>query len=216
MFFYGGRLIKPLLKRLGILKLIKPKVLEEAIPDNFKIPIEIPPIKTPKLTPAQIKLNNIRRTLKEAETVIPLRKPRVDRTNFFNLNNKERIIKNSQFTGPQDLFKRTKDELKKLLQREKDLQQIYQNLLKNRNFKSLQKLLKKKVPKDKYDNIIQGGRKIKKRNVIDSPDKNTTENINLMKTIENLKNKPKNLGSLNTDTNTINNIYIVDEDFTIT
>lgn len=216
LFFYGGKLIKPLLKRLGILKLVKPKVLEEAIPDNFKIPFFGRPIKTPKLTPAQIKLNNIRRTLEEAETVIPFRKPKVDRTNFFNLNNKERIIKNSQFTGPQDLFKRTKDELKKLLQREKNLQQIYQNLLKNRDFKSLQKFLKKQVPKDKYDNIIQGGRKIKKRNVINSPDKNTTENINLMKTIENLKNKPKNLGSLNTDTNTINNIYIVDEDFTIT
>ena len=234
LFFYGGRLIKPLLKRLGILKLIKPKVLEEAIPDNFKIPIEIPPIKTPKLTPAQIKLNNIRRTLKEAETVIPLRKPRVDRTNFFNLNNKERIIKNSQFTGPQDLFKRTKDELKKLLQREKDLQQIYQNLLKNRDFKSLQKFLKKQVPKDKYDKILN------KNNTI--LNKNNTSIINeggrkIPKRFQNLKNNSENMTKygetnqkasidgpssndiamgLNTDTNTINNIYIVDEDFTIT
>ncbi len=52
----------------------------------------------------QIRLENIRRTLNEAQTVIPIRKPRVNRENFFNRG----TVKNSPFTGPQDLFKRTR------------------------------------------------------------------------------------------------------------
>ena len=45
----------------------------------------------------QIRLENIRRTLNEAQTVIPIRKPRVNRENFFNRG----TVKNSPFTGPQ-------------------------------------------------------------------------------------------------------------------
>ena len=165
----------------------------------------------------QIRLENIRRTLNEAKTVIPIRKPRVNRENFFNRG----TVKNSPFTGPQDLFKRTKDELKKLLEKENKLQKIYETLIKNRDFKSIQKFLRKQVPKDKYDKIIEGGRKIKKRNMIDSPDKNTTENIKRMQDILNLGGKPKDLSSLqaspnnmdlaslNTDTGITNTVIIL-------
>ncbi len=165
----------------------------------------------------QIRLENIRRTLNEAQTVIPIRKPRVNRENFFNRG----TVKNSPFTGPQDLFKRTKDELKMLLEKEGKLQKIYQTLLKNRDFKSIQKFLRRQVPQDKYDQIIKGGRKIKKRNMIDSPDKNTTENIKRMQDILNLGGKPKDLSSLqaspnnmdlaslNTDTGITNTVIIL-------
>ena len=147
----------------------------------------------------QIRLENIRRTLNEAQTVIPIRKPRVNRENFFNRG----TVENSSFTGPQDLFKRTRDELKKLLEKENKLQKIYETLIKNRDFKSIQKFLRKQVPKDKYDKIIEGGRKIKKRNMIDSPDKNTTENIKRMQDILNLGGKPKDFSSLQASPNNI-------------
>ena len=165
----------------------------------------------------QIRLENIRRTLNEAQTVIPIRKPRVNRENFFNRG----TIKNSPFTGPQDLFKRTKDDLKRLLEKENKLQKIYETLIKNRDFKSIQKFLRKKVPQDKYDQIIKGGRKIKKRNMINSPDKNTTENIERMQDILNRGGKPKDLSSLqaspnnmdlaslNTDTGITNTVIIL-------
>ena len=165
----------------------------------------------------QIRLENIRRTLNEAQTVIPIRKPRVNRENFFNRG----TVKNSPFTGPQDLFKRTRDDLKRLLEKENKLQKIYETLIKNRDFKSIQKFLRKKVPQDKYDQIIKGGRKIKKRNMINSPDKNTTENIERMQDILNRGGKPKDLSSLqaspnnmdlaslNTDTGITNTVIIL-------
>ena len=165
----------------------------------------------------QIRLENIRRTLNEAQTVIPIRKPRVNRENFFTRG----TVKNSPFTGPQDLFKRTKDDLKRLLEKENKLQKIYETLIKNRDFKSIQKFLRKKVPQDKYDQIIKGGRKIKKRNMINSPDKNTTENIERMQDILNRGGKPKDLSSLqaspnnmdlaslNTDTGITNTVIIL-------
>ena len=214
--FYGPKLIRPILKRLGILKLIKPKVLEKI--DDFKIPIEIPPVKVPKLTPAQIKLQNIRRTLKEAETVIPLRKKTIDRSNFFNLNNnKERIIKNAQFSGPENL-------IQKLRQRSvRTIKNIYENT--DKNIKNLQDFIrqKKKNPNLELDDVFprvdaKSGSKSKgfSNNKVDSPDKNTTENMFLKSIFERMGNKPKDISSLNIDTNTINNIYIVDDDFTIT
>lgn len=219
LFFYGGKLIKPLLKRLGILKLVKPKVLEELIPDNFKIPIEVPPIKTPiKLTPKQIKLQNIRRTLKEAETVIPLRKKTIDRSNFFNLNNnKERIIKNAQFSGPENL-------IQKLKQRSvRTIKNIYGTT--DKNIKNIQEFIrqKKKNPELELDDFFprvdaKSGSKTKgfSNNKVDSPDKNNTTNMYIKSLFERLSNKPKDISSLNKDTNTIRDIYIVDDDFTIT
>ena len=63
----------------------------------------------------EVRLENIRRTLNEAQTVIPIRKPRVNRENFFNRG----TVKNAPFTGPQDLFKRTRDELKRILEKDK-------------------------------------------------------------------------------------------------
>ena len=165
----------------------------------------------------QIRLENIRRTLNEAQTVIPIRKPRVNRENFFNRG----TVKNSPFTGPQDLFKRTRDDLKRLLEKENKLQKIYETLIKNRDFKSIQKFLRRQVPQDKYDQIIKGGRKIKKRNMINSPDKNTTENIERMQDILNRGGKPKDLSSLqaspnnmdlaslNTDTGITNTVIIL-------
>ena len=185
-------------------------------PNKFNIKVNPTRIDLSK-TREQIRLENIRRTLNEAKTVIPIRKPRVNRENFFNRG----TVKNSPFTGPQDLFKRTKDELKMLLEKENKLQKIYETLIKNRDFKSIQKFLRKQVPKDKYDKIIEGGRKIKKRNMINSPDKNTTENIKRMQDILNLGGKPKDLSSLqaspnnmdlaslNTDTGITNTVIIL-------
>ena len=185
-------------------------------PNKFNIKVNPTRVDLSK-TREQIRLENIRRTLNEAKTVIPIRKPRVNRENFFNRG----TVKNSPFTGPQDLFKRTRDELKKLLEKENKLQKIYETLIKNRDFKSIQKFLRKQVPKDKYDKIIEGGRKIKKRNMIDSPDKNTTENIKRMQDILNLGGKPKDLSSLqaspnnmdlaslNTDTGITNTVIIL-------
>ena len=153
----------------------------------------------------QIRLENIRRTLNEAQTVIPIRKPRVNRENFFNRG----TVKNSPFTGPQDLFKRTRDELKRILEKENKLQKIYETMIKNRDFKSIQKFLKKQVPKDKYDQIIRGGRKIKKRNM-----KNTTENSNkfvdqdLSSNIDGLSSNDIAMG-LNTDTGITNTVIIL-------
>lgn len=153
----------------------------------------------------EVRLENIRRTLNEAQTVIPIRKPRVNRENFFNRG----TVKNSPFTGPQDLFKRSRDELKRLVEKENKLQKIYETLIKNRDFKSIQKFLKKQVPKDKYDKIFEGGRRIRKRNM-----KNNTENMNkfvdqdLRSSIDGLSSNDIAMG-LNTDTGITNTVIIL-------
>ena len=224
-----GELLKSIFK--GNKNPIKKKIVKPDTPKvNFfekmffqnkepnKFNIKVNPTRVDLSKPREeVRLENIRRTLNEAQTVIPIRKPRVNRENFFNRG----TVKNSPFTGPQDLFKRTRDELKKLLEKENKLQKIYETLIKNRDFKSIQKFLRKQVPKDKYDKIIEGGRKIKKRNMIDSPDKNTTENIKRMQDILNLGGKPKDLSSLqaspnnmdlaslNTDTGITNTVIIL-------
>ena len=54
------------------------------------------------------------------------------------------------------------------------------------------------------------------KEILNSPDKNTTTNMENLKFFEFLKkNKPIDGASLNRDTNTINNIYIVDDDFIV-
>ena len=213
-----------------IIKKPKPKPAPSTTKSNFfekmffqnkepnKFNIKVNPRRVDLSKPReQIRLENIRRTLNEAQTVIPIRKPRVNRENFFNRG----TVKNSPFTGPQDLFKRTRDDLKRLLEKENKLQKIYETLIKNRDFKSIQKFLRRQVPQDKYDQIIKGGRKIKKRNMINSPDKNTTENIERMQDILNRGGKPKDLSSLqaspnnmdlaslNTDTGITNTVIIL-------
>ena len=173
-------------------------------PNKFNIKVNPRRVDLSK-TREQLRLENIRRTLNEAQTVIPIRKPRVNRENFFNRG----TVKNAPFTGPQDLFKRTRDELKRILEKENKLQKIYETMIKNRDFKSIQKFLKKQVPKDKYDQIIKGGRKIKKRNM-----KNTTENINkfvdqdLSSNIDGLSSNDIAMG-LNTDTGITNTVIIL-------
>jgi len=173
-------------------------------PNKFNIKVNPRRVDLSK-TREQIRLENIRRTLNEAQTVIPIRKPRVNRENFFNRG----TVKNSPFTGPQDLFKRTRDELKGLLEKENKLQKIYEALIKNRDFKSIQKFLRKQVPKDKYDQIIKGGRKIKKRNM-----KNNTENLNkfveqdLRSSVDGLSSNDIAMG-LNTDTGITNTVIIL-------
>ena len=201
-----------------IIKKPKPKPTPSTTKSNFfekmffqnkepnKFNIKVNPRRVDLSKPReQIRLENIRRTLNEAQTVIPIRKPRVNRENFFNRG----TVKNAPFTGPQDLFKRTRDELKRILEKENKLQKIYETMIKNRDFKSIQKFLKKQVPKDKYDQIIKGGRKIKKRNM-----KNTTENINkfvdqdLSSNIDGLSSNDIAMG-LNTDTGISNTVIIL-------
>ena len=212
-----GELLKSIFK--GNKNPIKKKIVKPDTPKaNFfekmffqnkepnKFNIKVNPTRVDLSKPReQIRLENIRRTLNEAQTVIPIRKPRVNRENFFNRG----TVKNSPFTGPQDLFKRTRDELKRILEKENKLQKIYETMIKNRDFKSIQKFLKKQVPKDKYDQIIKGGRKIKKRNI-----KNTTENINefvdqdLSSNIDGLSSNDIAMG-LNTDTGITNTVIIL-------
>lgn len=105
-----GKLFKPLLKRLGIGK----KALEETLEStaskksagfnilNFFRKQFSKKSKPSKLTREQIRLKNIRKTLEEAEEVIPNRKPRVQREDFFNRGK----VKNaaSDYTGPVDLL----------------------------------------------------------------------------------------------------------------
>ena len=75
--------------------------------------------------------------------------------------------------------------------------------------RQVKKFLRKKVPQDKYDQIIKGGRKIKKRNM-----KNTTENINkfvdqdLSSNIDGLSSNDIAMG-LNTDTGITNTVIIL-------
>ena len=212
-----GELLKSIFK--GNKNPIKKKIVKPDTPKaNFfekmffqnkepnKFNIKVNPTRVDLSKPReQIRLENIRRTLNEAQTVIPIRKPRVNRENFFNRG----TVKNSPFTGPQDLFKRTRDELKRILEKENKLQKIYETMIKNRDFKSIQKFLKKQVPKDKYDQIIRGGRKLKKRNM-----KNTTENINkfvdqdLSSNIDGLSSNDIAMG-LNTDTGITNTVIIL-------
>ena len=212
-----GELLKSIFK--GNKNPIKKKIVKPDTPKaNFfekmffqnkepnKFNIKVNPTRVDLSKPReQIRLENIRRTLNEAQTVIPIRKPRVNRENFFNRG----TVKNAPFTGPQDLFKRTRDELKRILEKENKLQKIYETMIKNRDFKSIQKFLKKQVPKDKYDQIIKGGRKIKKRNM-----NNTTENINkfvdqdLSSNIDGLSSNDIAMG-LNTDTGITNTVIIL-------
>ena len=212
-----GELLKSIFK--GNKNPIKKKIVKPDTPKaNFfekmffqnkepnKFNIKVNPTRVDLSKPReQIRLENIRRTLNEAQTVIPIRKPRVNRENFFNRG----TVKNAPFTGPQDLFKRTRDELKRILEKENKLQKIYETMIKNRDFKSIQKFLKKQVPKDKYNQIIKGGRKIKKRNM-----KNTTENINkfvdqdLSSNIDGLSSNDIAMG-LNTDTGITNTVIIL-------
>tara|TARA_B000000557_G_scaffold19832_1_gene15037 strand:- start:370 stop:1458 length:1089 start_codon:yes stop_codon:yes gene_type:complete len=230
--FLGGRIIKGILKKLGLNWLLKNKIFQQRIKTlerifnkpSFTKPNQVP-IKQPNkifnipLSREQIRLKNIKNTLREAEskTGIFNKKIKVNRESFFNRGN----VKNSQFTGPENL-------LQKLKQRSvRTIKNIYGTT--DKNIKNLQEYLKqkKKNPDLQLDDFFKKNQKPvgggaqsggKPKNFIE----NTTENMR--------KYGDKNLKSfnidgfssndiargLNRDTNTIRDIYIVDDDFTIT
>ena len=111
-------------------------------PNKFNIKVNPNRVDLSK-TREQIRLENIRRTLNEAKTVIPNRKPIVNRENFFNRGN----VENAQFTGPGNLIQKLKQrtvQMIKNMRGETDsdilkLQKKFDELLKSGNIKELRK-----------------------------------------------------------------------------
>ena len=258
---YGGKIINLIFKRLGILKLIPPKLLEKIIKTkpNPNKPFEIPIFPNP----------NIKPPIKDPN-VIPLFpnifKPsrKISKFNFSNLNiknfrstktlpfsNKElnvaRIYYNKKVNGIQNMMATgNKDALRVLVDNGiADLSTRRISLL-SKLGKNLNKtqISNTKAEISLIDDAIA---KIKDIESVAFPKSNIPRKSNALETIlealknnknkgrsgnkkfrnlnkleediqyhRNLLNNKKDLSSLNRDTNTIRDIYIVDEDFTIT
>ena len=256
--FYGGRIISPILKRLGLFKLIPPKLLEKLIKTkpNPNKPFEIPIFPNPNVKP-------------DPNKVIPLFpnifKPRVkpSKFNFSNLNiknfsstktlpfsNKQldvaRIYYNKKVNGIQNMMATgNKDALRVLVDNGiADLSSRRISLL-SKLGKNLNKtqISNTKAEISLIDDAIA---KIKDIESVAFPKSNIPQKSNALETIlealknnknkgrsgnkkfrnlnkleediqyhRNLLNNNKDLSSLNIDTNTINNIYIVDDNFTV-
>ena len=254
---YGGKIINLIFKRLGILKLIPPKLLEKITKTKPKKPFEIPIFPNPNVKP-------------DPNKVIPLVpnifKPsrKISKFNFSNLNiknfrstktlpfsNKElnvaRIYYNKKVNGIQNMMATgNKDALRVLVdngiadlstRRISLLSKLGKNLNKTQisNTKAEISLIddaiakikdiesaafpKSNIPKSSnaLDTILEALKNNKNRGR--SGNKKFTNLNKLEEDIQyhrNLLNNNKDLSSLNRDTNTIRDIYIVDEDFTIT
>ena len=254
---YGGKIINVFLKRLGILKLIPPKLLEKITKTKPKKPFEIPIFPNPNVKP-------------DPNKVIPLVpnifKPsrKISKFNFSNLNiknfrstktlpfsNKElnvaRIYYNKKVNGIQNMMATgNKDALRVLVDNGiADLSTRRISLL-SKLGKNLNKtqISNTKAEISLIDDAIA---KIKDIESVAFPKSNIPRKSNALETIlealknnknkgrsgnkkfrnlnkleediqyhRNLLNNNKDLSSLNRDTNTIRDIYIVDEDFTIT
>ena len=257
---YGGKIINLIFKRLGILKLIPPKLLEKIIKTkpNPNKPFEIPIFPNP----------NIKPPIKDPN-VIPLFpnifKPsrKVSKFNFSNLNIKNftstrtiplstkqidvaRIYYNKKVNGIQNMLATgNKDALRVLIdngiadlttKRVSLMEKLGRNLNKTQlsNTKAEISLIDDAIAKIKdiesaafptsnipkssnaLDTILEALKNNKNRGR--SGNKKFTNLNKLEEDIlyhRNLLNNKKDLSSLNRDTNTINNIYIVDDDFIV-
>ena len=257
---YGGKIINLIFKRLGILKLIPPKLLEKITKTkpNPNKPFEIPIFPNP----------NIKPPIKDPN-VIPLFpnifKPsrKISKFNFSNLNIKNftstktiplstkqldiaRIYYNKKVSGIQNMLATgNKDGLRILIdngiadlttKRISLIEKLGKNLNKTQigNTKAEISLIddaiakikdiesaafpKSNIPKSSnaLDTILEALKNNKNRGR--SGNKKFTNLNKLEEDIQyhrNLLNNNKDLSSLNRDTNTINNIYIVDDDFIV-
>ena len=258
---YGGKIINLIFKRLGILKLIPPKLLEKIIKTkpNPNKPFEIPIFPNPNVKPPVTNPN-----------VIPLfpnifnPSRKAAKFNFSNLNIKNftstktiplstkqldiaRIYYNKKVSGIQNMLATgNKDGLRILIDNGiADLTtkriSLIEKLGKNLNKTQIGNT---KAEISLIDDAIA---KIKDIESVAFPKSNIPRKSNALETIlealknnknkgrsgnkkfrnlnkleediqyhRNLLNNNKDLSSLNRDTNTIRDIYIVDEDFTIT
>ena len=255
---YGGKIINLIFKRLGILKLIPPKLLEKIRKTTPQKPFQIPIFPNP----------NIRPPIKDPN-VIPLFpnifKPsrKVSKFNFSNLNIKNftstktipfstkqldvaKIYYNKKVSGIQNMLATgNKDGLRVLIdngiadlttKRVSLIEKLGKNLNKTQigNTKAEISLIddaiakikdiesaafpKSNIPKSSnaLDTILEALKNNKNRGR--SGNKKFTNLNKLEDDIQyhrNLLNNNKDLSSLNRDTNTINNIYIVDDDFIV-
>ena len=258
---YGGKIINLIFKRLGILKLIPPKLLEKITKTkpNQNKPFEIPIFPNPNVKPPVTNPN-----------VIPLfpnifnPSRKAAKFNFSNLNIKNftstktiplstkqldiaRIYYNKKVSGIQNMLATgNKDGLRILIdngiadlttKRISLIEKLGKNLNKTQigNTKAEISLIddaiakikdiesaafpKSNIPKSSnaLDTILEALKNNKNRGR--SGNKKFTNLNKLEEDIQyhrNLLNNNKDLSSLNRDTNTIRDIYIVDEDFTIT
>ena len=257
---YGGKIINLIFKRLGILKLIPPKLLEKITKTkpNPNKPFEIPIFPNPNVKPPVTNPN-----------VIPLfpnifkPSPKAAKFNFSNLNIKNftstktiplstkqldiaRIYYNKKVSGIQNMLATgNKDGLRILIdngiadlttKRISLIEKLGKNLNKTQigNTKAEISLIddaiakikdiesaafpKSNIPKSSnaLDTILEALKNNKNRGR--SGNKKFTNLNKLEEDIQyhrNLLNNNKDLSSLNRDTNTINNIYIVDDDFIV-
>ena len=257
---YGGKIINLIFKRLGILKLIPPKLLEKITKTkpNPNKPFEIPIFQNPNLKPPVTNPN-----------VIPLfpnifnPSRKAAKFNFSNLNIKNftstktiplstkqldvaRIYYNKKVSGIQNMLATgNKDGLRILIdngiadlttKRISLIEKLGKNLNKTQigNTKAEISLIddaiakikdiesaafpKSNIPKSSnaLDTILEALKNNKNRGR--SGNKKFTNLNKLEEDIQyhrNLLNNNKDLSSLNRDTNTINNIYIVDDDFIV-
>ena len=257
---YGGKIINLIFKRLGILKLIPPKLLEKLTKTkpNPNKPFEIPIFPNPNVKPPVTNPN-----------VIPLfpnifnPSRKAAKFNFSNLNIKNftstktiplstkqldiaRIYYNKKVSGIQNMLATgNKDGLRILIdngiadlttKRISLIEKLGKNLNKTQigNTKAEISLIddaiakikdiesaafpKSNIPKSSnaLDTILEALKNNKNRGR--SGNKKFTNLNKLEEDIQyhrNLLNNNKDLSSLNRDTNTINNIYIVDDDFIV-
>ena len=251
---YGGKIINLIFKRLGILKLIPPKLLEKITKTKpnpnkpFEIPIFPnpnikPPIKDPNVIPlfpnifnpsrkaAKFNFSNLNIKNFTSTKTIPLSTKQLDVARIY-YNKKVSGIQNMLATGNKDGLRILIDNgIKDLTNRRISLSaKLGKNLDKIQisNAKAEMALIDDALGKIRSiestafpkSSLFGEGRTIKKKgNVKVNPNKIKDK----MDEFLNPKNDPfdvvggkKDLSSLNIDTNTINNIYIVDDDFTIT
>ena len=256
---YGGKIINVIFKRLGILKLIPPKLLEKITKTKpnpnkpFQIPIFPnpnikPPVKDPNVIPlfpnifkprvqpnaAKFNFSNLNIKNFRSTTTIPLSPKQLE---FAKILYNNKVSKIQNYTG-------NKDGLKVLIDNGiKDLTDRRISLLAKlgKNLDKIQ-ISNTKAEMSLIDDALA---KIKSIESAAFPTSNVPKSSNALETIikslegkpikgrynkkfrnlnkinedieyhKNLLNNNKDLSSLNRDTNTINNIYIVDDDFIV-
>ena len=258
---YGGKIINLIFKRLGILKLIPPKLLEKITktkpnPNNpFEIPIfpnpnVKPPVTNPNVIPlfpnifnpsrkaAKFNFSNLNIKNFTSTKTIPLSTKQLDIARIY-YNKKVSGIQNMLATGNKDGLRILIDNgiADLTTKRISLIEKLGKNLNKTQigNTKAEISLIddaiakikdiesaafpKSNIPKSSnaLDTILEALKNNKNRGR--SGNKKFTNLNKLEEDIQyhrNLLNNNKDLSSLNRDTNTIRDIYIVDEDFTIT
>ena len=257
---YGGKIINLIFKRLGIIKLIPPKLLEKITKTNpnpnkpFEIPIfpnpnVKPPVTNPNVIPlfpnifnpsrkaAKFNFSNLNIKNFTSTKTIPLSTKQLDIARIY-YNKKVSGIQNMLATGNKDGLRILIDNgiADLTTKRISLIEKLGKNLNKTQigNTKAEISLIddaiakikdiesaafpKSNIPKSSnaLDTILEALKNNKNRGR--SGNKKFTNLNKLEEDIQyhrNLLNNNKDLSSLNRDTNTINNIYIVDDDFIV-